>query len=243
MIKLFPRFGGKRLLANEIVNMFPSNYENMLFVEPFFGGGSIYFKKEPSYQEVINDLDKDIIIIMKGFKKYNGDKISTFINNAPSNKEHFNEIKNDNPTTPYNKFLRIFYLIKNSYFGKMKTYGNKHKKGTNYENKYKDRLKNTIILNKDYSYVINKYDSPNTLFYFDPPYEESKNIYENHIIDYKKLYEKLKKIKGKFILSINYNKEFITLFKGFNHKILKTKYTNFNGGTGPLVKELIFKNY
>ena len=246
LLKLYPRFGGKRLLANEIVDLFPPNYENMVYVEPFFGGGSIYFKKNKSnenYQEVINDLDKDIYIIMKGFKKYDGDKISNYINNTPNTKEYFLKVKNDKPLSEYNKFLRTLYLIKNSYFGKMEAFGRKEKNKTNYENKYKDRLKNTIILNKDYKYVIKKYDSINTLFYLDPPYENSKNIYKDHFIDYVELYNLLKKIKGKFILSINYNKEFITLFKGFKHKIVTTKYTNFQGGTGPIKKELIFKNY
>jgi DNA adenine methylase len=215
----------------------------MIFVEPFFGGGSIYFKKNPSIKEIINDLDKDIYILLKGLKKFDGDKISDDINSAPSNKIFFNKIKESKPTSEYNKFIRLLYLIKNSYFGKMQSFSILKSK-INYGNKYQERLKNTIILNQDYKKVIDKYDSPNTLFYFDPPYEESKNIYTHHIINYEEMNNILKTIKGKFILSINFNKEFIFLFNNFKYKILTTKYMNPKGGLSEkIIKELIFMNF
>ena len=39
-------FGGKKRLAPEIVNLFPHDYEHLHYVEPFFGGGAVFFKKE-----------------------------------------------------------------------------------------------------------------------------------------------------------------------------------------------------
>jgi len=48
-------------------------------------------------------------------------------------------------------------------------------------NELKHRLKNTIILNKDYKKLIKEYDSPLTFFYLDPPYEESGNLYTHSV--------------------------------------------------------------
>ena len=242
--KPFGRIGGKKLLANEIVNLFPNDYENMTFVEPFFGGGSIYFKKEPSKKEIINDKDKDIYILLKGLKKYDGDKISKDINESPNTKEGFIRYKNKKTNNEYDKFIKTLYLFKTTFLGLGRSF-NSRQNDLNYGNKYQERLKKTLIFNKDYKDIIKKYDSINTLFYFDPPYEKSESIYTHGIIDYEEMNDILNSIKGKFILSINYNKDFIKLFKNFKYKILKTKYIDsFHGGiNNKEIKELIFMNY
>jgi len=107
---------------------------------------------------------------------------------------------------------------------------------------YSERLKNVKILNQDYKNIIRTYDSPNTFFYLDPPYEGSDemDIYnEKTDFDIKELSDLLSKIKGKFLLTFNYSKELSDLFKKYNQLKLTTTYQN------PVrkVKELIVKNY
>ncbi len=58
--------------------------------------------------------------------------------------------------------------------------------------------------NLDYSEVIEKYDSPSTYFYTDPPYWKTENYYSLHDFDrddHEKLCNQLKNIKGRFGLS------------------------------------------
>lgn len=247
--KPYGHIGGKRLLANEILNLFPNNYEEMIYVEPFFGGGSIYFKKDESYKEIINDLDKNIYILLKGLKKYDGNKISNDLNKLKKTKTEFNRILNYKPTNEYDKFIRLYYLKKNSFFTNSTHFNNRKinnikRNNINIGNKYQERLKYTIILNEDYKKIIKKYDCKNTLFYLDPPYENSNKLYENYIIDFNELNYILNNLKGKFLLSINYNINFIKLFKNFKYKILKTKYANpLIGGQSRKINELIFMNY
>ena len=69
------RIGGKSRLKKKIISMFPDNYENMIYAEPFVGGGSIFFYKNPSKKEIINDIDKNVIDVYKLFKKYDSDDI------------------------------------------------------------------------------------------------------------------------------------------------------------------------
>ena len=59
---MFARVGGKSKIKDEIIKLFPPH---KLYVELFIGGGSIFFHKDPSEYEVINDLDKDIFHIYK----------------------------------------------------------------------------------------------------------------------------------------------------------------------------------
>jgi len=47
--------------SNFILRHFPEDYENMVYVEPHFGRGSILLNKKPSKEEIINDPDFKII--------------------------------------------------------------------------------------------------------------------------------------------------------------------------------------
>lgn len=50
-------YGGKQKLAKRIVSVFP----HALYCEPFIGGATVFFAKEPSQVEVINDTNKELM--------------------------------------------------------------------------------------------------------------------------------------------------------------------------------------
>ena len=62
----------------------------------------------------------------------------------------------------------------------------------------------TDVENMDYSDVINKYDSPTTLFYLDAPYFQKEHYYSNHSFtkeSHKSLCNQIKNIDGRFMMS------------------------------------------
>jgi DNA adenine methylase len=71
--------------------------------------------------------------------------------------------------------------------------------------KYQEHFeKITFVENLDFEKVVEKYDSPTTYFYMDPPYWKTENYYSNHdfdVNDHKRLSNVLKSIQGKFGLS------------------------------------------
>lgn len=90
--------------------------------------------------------------------------------------------------------------------------GNYHSKFTSFKNKLRDpnwqKMFESIthVENMDFSDVIDKYDSPKTYFYADPPYYivGEGNYYSNHEFtreDHERLADRLKSIEGKFSLS------------------------------------------
>jgi site-specific DNA-adenine methylase len=65
-------------------------------------------------------------------------------------------------------------------------------------------LKITDVENLDFQDVIEKYDSPSTYFYVDPPYWKTENYYSNHDFDrddHERLAIALNNVQGKFGLS------------------------------------------
>jgi len=71
--------------------------------------------------------------------------------------------------------------------------------------KYREHFdKITFVENLDFQQVIEKYDSPTSYFYTDPPYWKTENYYSNHDFDrtdHERLADTLKNIEGKFSLS------------------------------------------
>jgi DNA adenine methylase len=65
-------------------------------------------------------------------------------------------------------------------------------------------LKITHVENMDFQSVIEKYDSPTTYIYLDPPYWKTENYYNNHDFDredHERLATVLNNVQGKFSLS------------------------------------------
>jgi len=71
--------------------------------------------------------------------------------------------------------------------------------------KFRDHFdKITFVENTDFQSVIEKYDSPKTYFYMDPPYWKTENYYSNHEFDsedHERLANTLKSAEGMFSLS------------------------------------------
>ena len=58
MIGPLSYIGGKRTLAKQVIEILPVR---TTYVEPFAGGAHVFFHKEPSKVEVLNDLDGEIV--------------------------------------------------------------------------------------------------------------------------------------------------------------------------------------
>lgn len=53
--------GSKWNTAEWIVNHFPAGYEKMNYFEPYFGSGAVFFTKNRSQIETVNDIDDDVV--------------------------------------------------------------------------------------------------------------------------------------------------------------------------------------
>lgn len=241
------RVGSKRDIADKLISLFP---KHDIYVEPFVGGGAVLFKKEPSETEVINDLDKNIIDIYKTIKKIKNYHFRDDLNTIKKIEDFYKQpIKTD---SDYLTHQKINYC--NSFSGQLVdqtknvsgiyTPSNPYSTLKNIE-EYKQRLKNVKIYNQSYEKIIDKFDSPNTFFYLDPPYMESKRLYEHGSFEYNELFDILKNISGKFLLSTNDDPYIKKLFRPFYIKKIKIKGKAGPKGIGSKGNrnELLISNY
>jgi DNA adenine methylase len=232
--------GGKSKLANQIIEKFPTGYDT--FVEPFIGAGNIFFRipiEMKASKNVINDLDKDIYVIMKELKERGKALDKTIDRNPIKTYEDFHKNKEkQDPESLIRKYRysflsngRTYSPIKSTLFIK-----------TDFS-QFEDKLKGVVILNQSFEKVIKKYDSPKTFFYLDPPYESLVQQDYLHYIEPEKVFEALKNIKGKFLLSYNDSPNIRDLFKNFKIETIKTSYEHTQN-TGKRIKnELLISNY
>lgn len=97
------------------------------------------------------------------------------------------------------------------------------------------------IYNKDYKYIIEKFDSKNALFYIDPPYLNKEHLYDNLSVNPIELNSILINVKGKFILSYNNNEIIKKIFKNFKIIEIEVPYTSTNKKKNN--KELLIMNF
>ena len=247
--------GGKTQLAKEIVSLIPEDHN--LYVEVFAGALSVLYAKElPSrrkYREVINDYNEELINLHRCIRKY-PETLQMYLNQLLISRTLFEDIKNGKckPRNDIERAAFYFFRIKLSFGSKGDSFAMtaKHEKPNSiYINffKWAKRLKFVTIENMDFEKLIKTYDRKEAFFYCDPPYFETKIYYKNsnfNLEDHRRLFETLKNIKGRFLLSYNDCDYIRELYKDFN--IIQSKeirYTLQDMSNNKRVKEIYITNY
>jgi DNA adenine methylase len=239
--------GGKSRLVQVLLDHVP---KHDTYVESFAGGASLFFAKQPVRKEVINDIDPELV---KFYKTLINTNSVEKCERKPTEKS-FYEVKEKK-----NKSLCDFYYFNQcSYACNKETYGwGKCEKSGGVSNieraqkelpQIKEKLKHAVILNQDFEKVVDRYDSPKTFFYFDPPYYKVHDVYRKFSnFDINRLLNVCKKIKGKFLISLNDHPDVKKLFKKFHIKGIKTYFTIQHNSKNPeakkLSKQLLIANY
>jgi DNA adenine methylase len=242
----FARMGGKSRIADQLISYFPDDYN--LYVEPFLGSGNIFFRlpeDKKTNPMIINDLDKDIYIVMKALQK-NPKRINDNIRRTGISKEEWHKLKDKKDATSVIEKIKYSFLAKGTSYAPSLSGSDRHNIAVDYT-KFKPLLQNTIILNEDYKKVIAEYDGKGTFFYLDPPYEVSTSGYYTHSsVNPNEMSDILRKIKGRFILSFNDSPNIRDIFKDFYLYNIDTKYVTTHlptkAGTKKK-KELVISNF
>ena len=251
MIGPLPYIGGKNRLAKMIIPMLP---EHITYVEPFAGGAQVLFHKAPSNVEVLNDLDFDIVNFFRVCQWHYEELVRYLRYCLVSRKLHELHVKTDPHTlTDIQRAGRFYYLQKNSFGGlilKQKFhYGITQPSNYNPQRipeileQAHHRLARVQIESLPYQDVLEKYDRPTTAFYLDPPYWQ-RRLYRFNFTDddFRELEQRLHRIRGKFILSLDDHPEVRRLFREFRIQRAEISYTA-QRNVGKRFGELLITNF
>lgn len=226
-------YGGKQRMLKHILPLIP---EHTTYTESFFGGGAVFFAKQPALVEIINDTNKEAINFYSVITKYfNG--IQAEIQSTLHSRTAFNDAKviNQNPHL-FDEIKRAwaFFVLSSQSFSSnfssfgydvttIRTINSVANKRESFTDDYKKRLERTIIENDDALNVIKRYDEADTFHYVDPPYFNSNcHNYKGYTeADFKDLLNVLSGIKGKFLLS-SYPSDILTEYTSINSWFTKT---------------------
>ena len=243
--------GGKRAIAKQIIAVFP---EHTTYVEAFAGGAQVFFRKEPSAVEVLNDLDGEMVNFYRVCQQHYEELLRYLRFTLVSRKWH-ELIKATDPATltDIQRAARHLYLLKNSYAGLIRNLNyrcnvvqppgfNPERLPEIIEETHK-RLARVQIECQPYEKVLKRYDRPETLFYLDPPYFGLK-LYRHNLTanDFEQMTTLLATLKGKFVLSLNDVPEVRRIFEQFRFREIDLHYTA-QKIAGRRYKEVLITNF
>jgi len=246
-----PYVGGKNRLSSRTLDVLPAH---TTYVEPFAGGAQVFFHKEPSKVEVLNDLNGDIVNFYRVLQWHHEELIRFLRYCVMSRKlfESFTALPTDH-LTDIQRAGRFYYLQKNAFGGLVI---NQHYHYTvvhppNYKlhripvvlQQAHERLSRVQIECLPYEQILERYDRKTTLFYLDPPYFDRK-LYRFNFADsdFVQLEERLRRVKGKFLLSLNDCPEVRRIFHRFEIRKESLAYTA-QRRSGKLYAELFIANF
>jgi len=212
----FSYYGGKQRMVPNIIPLMP---KHTVYVEPFVGSAAVFFAKPwPSvldnnyYREVLNDTNRLIVNFYKVLRD-NPEELSRVCNLTPYSRKEYREALRQETDNPVESARRWFVNIQQSFSHKSHGGWGTGVFGGNGASTWKnqcsrlllcaERLHSVYIENEDALKVIERWDSPQTLFYCDPPYPGTvQGHYSGYTQeDFNQLVEALDNCQGSFLLS------------------------------------------
>jgi len=250
---IFPYPGNKARHSEWILQHIP---DHECYVELFGGAAGVLFNKPRSKIEVYNDLNGDIPHFFEVLRD-KGDELQEWLRNVPYSCEVYNEWADEyydgfRPDDEIERAGRFFALRYMQFGGKVenkagfasqagiRTNAKGFRSKTERLLDFRERLRGVEIESQSAFEVIDRHDSPHTVFYADPPYEGTEGQYNAEGFDHRKLSEKAKEIEGKITISYDsilpfYGDKFTVVSKDSSYAISQ--------GTDKACTEYLIMNY
>lgn len=246
-----PYLGGKRALAGKLVKMIDAT-PHQLYAEPFVGMGGVFFRRTSRpRKEVINDINQDVVLLFRWLQRHY-QQVLDALKWQICSRDDFERLVATDPDqlTELERVARFLFLQRAAFGGKVhkQTFGVSRTSSARFDllklvpmlEDVHERLCGVDIERKRYQELIRLYDTPQTLFYVDPPYYGCEDDYGRDVFsvdDFMLLRGLLEGLKGRFIMSINDRPEVREIFDCFELKEVQLNY-QISGKATP-ARELI----
>lgn len=168
--------GGKTRMLKLILPLIP---EHTAYVEVFFGGGAVFFSKQPSHHEVINDINRELVAFMRNARLHL-DALLDEMDLVLNSRQEFEDCIAQPGLTEIQRAARWFIRNRLSFGGMGSTFaiGRTQPLSSRAQRliairSLSRRLDRTTVENRDWSKILETYDHKEAFFFLDPPYLDS----------------------------------------------------------------------
>lgn len=212
--------GGKWQIAEWVRSFFPPH---VCYVEPFGGAASVLLQKDRAEVEIYNDLDDDVVRLFHVLRNpILAESLRRQVVMTPYAAAEFRQAHtpSEDPVEHARRLTVRSFMGHGSSGGSTakktgfrRAYIGNHNAATDWAGwpdhipAIVDRLRGVVIENRPAEEVIEHYDTPETLFYVDPPYvadtRPSGALYKHELTDagHVSLAETLHRVAGMVVLS------------------------------------------
>lgn len=250
-----PWLGGKKQLAQRLIARIEA-IPHKTYVEPFVGMGGVFLRRKWRPRlEVANDLNGEIVNLFRILQRHRQQLLDVMRFQIAARRD-FDRLRKTDPATltDLERAARFLYLQRLTFGGQV---GGVFGVAPSHASRFSlsrlepileaahERLEGVVFESLDWSELITRYDTADTLFYLDPPYWGGEADYGKGMFaraDFIKMAAQLAGIKGAFVLSINDRPEIRALFGDFAIEEAKVQYSISKSATGAKSGELIISN-
>lgn len=257
MKSAFPYIGGKTRLARWVIDHLP---EHTTYVEPFGGSASVLLNKPRSDVEIFNDKDSDVVTFFRVARE-RPDELAEWCRYTPFSEQLHDEwadefFSGERPADDVEHAGKWLFLRYSQYAGKVsrksgfKRESPRDEKGSRNARNWvnvperveyvAERFRGVSVVHEDYQAVVERYDSPETVFYVDPPYYQKEDLYRESA-DHAALERSLRDIEGDVLVS--YTEIPPGLYEGDTWNVVERTVTHSAAGTGKMADERLIMNF
>ena len=246
-------YGGKQLMLRYILPLIP---KHKIYVEPFFGGGAVFWGKEPAKIEFINDINAEVVNFYKVLKQRFNDlkrEIDLTLHSEFQQKQARSIYRNLSGHCEVKRAWALWVLSHQSFYSNLNNSWKCSKscsfgcqlqaRKESFSEEYSRRLEHTSIFCRDALDVIRKADREDAFHYIDPPcYNADMGHYGGYTLsDFEALLQLLSGLNGKFMLS-SYPSEMLTKYANLHRwKMIELELPRSAGGGRKI--EVLTMNY
>ena len=230
--------GGKTRLLKHLLPLI-EQCPHKTYIEPFAGGAALLLAKQPARLEVLNDLNGDLVNLYR-CARHHTRELLRLVRAMPSGRAAFREVKASWPETDLLRAAKTLYLLKCSVLSQGHSWLNRPLSRSLGKRlvQWRRRMACVILECRPAEELLPIYDSPETLFFLDPPYVGTGKLdaYANFTpAQIVALAKQLRTLKGRFILTLDDRPEHRTLFAGYTQLAVKTQSKMRPGAFGELI--------
>lgn len=250
-----PYIGGKAALAPKLAAMLPPH---QVYVEPFGGVAHVLFRKERSPIEVYNDTDGRLVNLFHVLRDHFADFAARLRWVLYARSLHQAWRRLESTGDPIEDAVRTYLVLKSSFNGVMGdswSYSRRKNIARAYHlsrqaiEAVAQRFEGVAIEQLDFRNLIPRWDSPDSLFFCDPPYygPVGEAFWPFHHEDHVALAEILHSLQGKVLITYYDHPEVRRLYPADRWHILQHRRARrgaiLYGRPAGRVTELIIGNY